>query len=104
MDEMFQAATLVAALLVLFGHLSPALPIWTMKLFCHPLNSTRIITLWIFTIISILFLQMCIKQTVDFLESGWSTLKFPQGEEASSSWFGWNMSASLDSGALGQLY
>ena len=50
------------------------------EFFCHPLDSTRIITLWILTIISILF-SSCAKQMAGFLESGWLPLSFLRGKK-----------------------
>ena len=60
---------------------------WTMNSSGHPLISTRIITLWVFTITCILFLQMCQADSRLF-QKCLVTLKFSQGEEASSPWFG----------------
>ena len=53
-DEMFRAAAMVTVFLICLGifcHSGQS----DHEFFCHPLKSTRIITLWIFTIISILF-------------------------------------------------
>ena len=86
MDEMFRAAAMVMAFLIGLGIFQ--CPCQSdHKLLSHPLDSTRIITLWVFGIAYILFLQMC--QVDSKLFWKWLvTLKFPQGEEASSPWFG----------------
>ena len=57
MDEVFGAATMVTALLfcLCIFHCPCQLD---QKLLCHTLNSTRVITLWILTIISIPLLSM----------------------------------------------
>ena len=69
------------------------------KLLSQPLDSTRIITMWVFTISHILFFQMC--QVDCRLFWKWLvTIKFSQGEEDSSLWFG-GPSAVLSSGASG---
>ena len=52
--EMFRAATVVTAFLICLGVFH--CPCQSdHELLCHPLNSTRIITLWILTVVSILF-------------------------------------------------
>ena len=86
MDEMFRAAAMVTAFLNCLGlfHCPCQLD---HKLLSHPLHSTRIITIWVFTISCILFFQMC--QVDCRLFQKWLvTLKVSQGEEASSPWFG----------------
>ena len=98
MDEMFRAATMVAAFLVCLGILHCPCQL-DHGLLGHPLNSTGTITLWVFAIASILFLQMCQVHSRLFLE--WLiTLEFPQGEETSSPWL-WEIISSLGSEALG---
>ena len=72
------------------------------KLLGHPLDSTGVITRWVLTITSILFFYMCQMHSRLFQE-GLVTLKFPQGEEASSPQFGGTINT-LGSEASGQLY
>ena len=76
---MFWAATMVTVFLICLGVFHhPCQSDY--ELLCHPLNSTRFITLWIFAIISILFLQMC--QANSRLFQKWLvTLEFPQGKK-----------------------
>ena len=54
MNKLFGTATMVTALLFCLGIFHCPCQ-FDQKLLCHPLNSTRVITLWILTIISILF-------------------------------------------------
>ena len=58
MDEMFRAAAMVTAFLICLGifHYPCQLDC---KLLDYPLDSTRIITIWVFAITHILFFQMC---------------------------------------------
>ena len=100
MDEMFRAAAMVTVFLICLGIFH--YPCQSdHKLLGHPLNSTRVITLWVLAIACILFLQMC--QVYSRLFWEWLvTLKFPQGEETSSPWFGghqqfefWSLRATL---------
>ena len=79
---MFRTAAMVTAFLICLGifHIPCQL---NHKLLGHPLYSTRVITLWDFAIIHILFFQMC--QADSRLFWKWLvTPTFPQGEEASS--------------------
>ena len=85
-DEKVRAVAMVTVFLIclsVFHHpcqLDHELP-------SHPLNSTRVITPWVFAISPILFLQMCQSDSGLFLK--WLvTFKFSQGEKASSPWFG----------------
>ena len=100
MDEMFRAVAMVTAFLICLGIFH--CPCQSdHKLLSHPLDSTRIITLWVFTITCTLFFQMC--QVDCRLFQKWLVaLKFSQGEEASSPWFR-GVISSLGFGALGQL-
>ena len=79
MDEMFRAAAMVTAFLICLGIFH--CPCQSdHELLSHHLNSTGIITLWVFTITHILFLQMC--QVDCRLFRKWLvTLKFPQGKK-----------------------
>ena len=100
-DEMFWASTVVAVFLICLGVFHSPCQM-NHELLGYPLNSARIVTLWILIIASILFFLMC--QTYSRLfQEGLMTPKFPQGEETSSPWLGGTIS-SLGSGALGQLY
>ena len=79
MDEMFRAAAMVTVFLICLGIFHHPCQL-NHKLLCHPLDSTRIITLWVFPITHILFLQMC--QADSRLFQKWLViLKFPQGEK-----------------------
>ena len=100
-DEMFWAATVVAAFLIHLGILYSPCQMYH-ELFCNSFDSARIITLLAFIISSVLFFQMC--QTHSrLLQDGLVALEFPQGEETGSPWFG-RIIGHLSSGALGQVY
>ena len=83
---MFRAAAMVTAFLICLGIFHHPCQL-DHKLLGHPLDSTRIITIWVFAIIHILLFQMCQEDCRLFWK--WLvTIKFSQGEEASSPWFG----------------
>ena len=65
-DEMFWAATVVAAFLICLSILSTPCQM-NHKLLCYPLDSARIITLLIFIITSASFSSKCTKCTAGFL-------------------------------------
>ena len=83
---MIRAAAMVTAFLICLGIFHCPCQLHH-ELLSHPLDSTGIITLWVFTITHLLFLQMC--QVDHRLSRKWLVaFKYPQGEEASNPWFG----------------
>ena len=100
-DEMFQAATMIAALLLHLGILySPCQA--HHKLFHNSFNSARIIALFFFIATGVLFLQMHQMHSWHF-QDGLVALEFPQGEETGSPWF-WRIIGCLSPWAPGQLH
>ena len=86
MDKMLRAAAMVAVLLICLSilHCSSQLD---HELLCYSLNSVWVVALWILTIISIFFLQLC--QLYGRLLWEWlTTFQFSQGKETSGPWFG----------------
>ena len=101
MDEMFQAATMVAAFLICLGILYSPCQAYH-KLFHNSLDSAGIVTLLVFIVTSILFFQMHQTHSRLFWD-GLVALEFLQGEETGSPWFGRSI-VCLSPWPLGQLH
>ena len=104
MDEMFQAATMIAAfLLCLDGLYSPCQA--HHKLFGNPFYSTGTITPLIFITPSVLFLQMHQMHLMHswHLWGGLVTLEFLQGEKTGGPWL-WRIVNCLSPWAPGQFH
>ena len=89
MDEMFRAATMVAALLIHLGILNCSSKLYH-EFLHYSLESIRVVTLQVIAIISIFFFQLC-QMYSGFLRRRLVTLKLPQGKEAGRPRFGWTI-------------
>ena len=82
MDEMFQAATMVAVFLISLGILYCPCQAYH-KVFCNSFDSAGIVTLLVFIAPGVLFFQMW-KMHSRLFGDGLVALEFPQGEETGS--------------------